>query len=81
LLVNGMLLIAGGAELVNVTPDLYDPAAGTFAATGDMTTAREFHTATLLSSGMVLIAGGNGLVLTASGQDDSGNLASAELYE
>ena len=55
--------------------------ATSFAPTGSMTAAREFHTATLLSSGMVLIAGGNGLVLTASGQDDSGNLASAELYE
>jgi Galactose oxidase, central domain len=44
-----------------------------FASTGNMHSPRAFHTATLLSSGKVLVAGG---------QDASGNpLATAELYD
>jgi hypothetical protein len=50
--------------------ELYNPATGTFTATGTLNTARESHTATLLNNGMVLMAGGyNGI-----------HLASAELY-
>ena len=46
---------------------------GTFTATGDMTTARYWHTATLLADGKVLIAGG---------RTESGAVAaSAKLYD
>ena len=45
---------------------------GVFVPTGSMTAARESHTATLLPSGMVLIAGGAGYHTT---------FASAELYD
>ncbi len=53
--------------------ELYDPATGSWSSTGSLTTARYFHTATLLPSGKVLVAGGfNG---------SSGPLSSAELYD
>jgi hypothetical protein len=77
LLNDGRVLITGGQSqgLYIATAELYDPATGVFTATGDMTTARGGHTATLLSDGQVLIAGGFG--------NGFGNayLNSAELYD
>src|SRR5215475_2968521 len=64
LLPNGKVLIAGGVALGIVpstkwaSAELYDPSAGTFTPTGDMTGPRQWHTATLLPTGQVLIAGG-----------------------
>ena len=46
-------------------------APGRWKVTGDLTTARAEHTATLLPNGKVLVAGGDG----------TGSLASAELYD
>ncbi len=60
---NGQVLVSGGrsnsggGEVV-ATADLFNPATGTFTATGSMTTPRFNHSATLLNNGMVLIAGG-----------------------
>ena len=84
LLPNGEVLLAGG--FVNSVWDyggstssngasLYDSATGEFSGTGNMTAARGDHTATLLASGKVLIAGG-------ANQDPTGTgLASAELFD
>jgi len=55
----------------------YDPKAGTFASAGSMATGREGHTASLLSDGCVLIAGGQSAGNTQAGSP----FASAELYE
>src|SRR5262249_13308944 len=53
--------------------ELYDPGTGTWTATGAMSTARGFHTATLLLNGKVLVAGGQNGILNY--------LSSAELYD
>jgi hypothetical protein len=75
----GKVLIAGGLGQPpagggpNVaTAELYDPATGAFSTTGSLVTPRENHTATLLPSGKVLIAGGNGAGV---------GIASVELYD
>jgi hypothetical protein len=72
LLGNGKVLTAGGWDGGGLSDaELYDPVAGAFATTGRLNTARYGHTATLLPSGKVLVAGGSGYLTT---------LASAELY-
>jgi Galactose oxidase, central domain len=77
LLPSGKVLVAGGLAdrpyhrtYLN-SAELYDPAAGTWAAIDSLGTARFEHTATLLPSGKVLVVGGY----------NSGNLSNAELYD
>jgi hypothetical protein len=78
LLPSGIVLLAGGDSFDAegrplASAELYDPGTGTVSATGSMTAARKYHSATLLPNGMVLIAGG---------EDSSRDpLASAELYD
>ena len=79
LLNNGKVLLAGGKAADSflgpplATAELYDPASGTFTATGSMNTAHVYHTATLLSDGRVLVAGG----LDAN----SNPIATAEIFD
>jgi hypothetical protein len=66
---------------VFASAELYDPSAGTFTATGDMTEARYAHIATLLSDGTVLITGGVNFRNDGGGAFLSEELSSAELYD
>jgi MYXO-CTERM domain-containing protein len=80
---SGEVLVAGGATDTDwdatAAAEVYDPQAGTFTATAHpMTSARRIHTATLLPSGQVLIAGG----FASSDTTDTGSAgSSAELYD
>ena len=82
LLPDGRVLIAGGvSDIVYFTPlassELYDPSTGKFTATGSMTERRGAQTATLLSNGRVLVAGGAGEPIKGQGTF----FASAELFD
>jgi MYXO-CTERM domain-containing protein len=76
LLPSGKVLVTGGLDgtpqqnLLS-SAELYDPASGTWSATNALATARYNHSATLLPSGKVLVAGGYG----------ASYLASSELYD
>jgi hypothetical protein len=92
LLQNGKVLITGGFSFDQsacfdastspplISAELYDPSNGSFAPTGSMTEARGAHTATLLSSGKVLIVGGGN---TGGGRPPfaGDGLATAEVYD
>ena len=77
---DGMVLIAGGfkkgpdghSQMYFHSAELFDPGTESFAHTGDMNVSRAGHTATLLTNGKVLIAGGF---------TDEGMTATAELYD
>jgi hypothetical protein len=77
---SGKVLVAGGFLCTKpgyydaiASAELYDPASGTFTATGSLSAERVYHTAAMLPNGKVLLAGGVGL--------SGGELASAELYD
>jgi hypothetical protein len=59
-LANGEVLVAGGSGGGGPGhfADLYDPNTGEWTNTGNMTVGRATHTATLLTNGLVLVAGG-----------------------
>ena len=86
LLADGRVLIAGGYSGEGRTAtsvaesELFDPSTGTFTPTGSMTTPRDEHTATLLTDGRVLIAGGYSGSY-GNGSDPANALSSAELYD
>ena len=85
LLPDGRVLIVGGDRSFGgatgassqASAELYDPSTQAFTETGAMTTARTYHTATLLPDGRVLIAGGENF--NEKGEQTS--LGSAELYD
>jgi hypothetical protein len=65
-----LAIVVCGATMAAAQP------AGSFAPTGSLITPRQFHTATLLASGKVLLTGG----ISAYGPNAPG-LSSAELYD
>jgi hypothetical protein len=78
LLDDGTVLIVGGSSLTNRTAlntaEIYDPVAGSSTLLlSTLNTARAGHTATLLSNGQVLIAGGY--------NPTTGIISDAELYD
>ena len=90
LLPSGSVLITGGESEATfaggsifsgteASSELYDPATGRFAKTGDMSARRAGHTATLLQDGTVLITGGYFYAGIGSYSQDP-YFASAELY-
>ena len=78
---NGKVLIVGGSsgqypsQTVYRSAELYDPATGKFALTGQMTVGRHKHAAVLLASGKVLVVGGS------DNRDWHGEYSSAEIYD
>ncbi|HEV8252181.1 MAG TPA: kelch repeat-containing protein [Candidatus Limnocylindria bacterium] len=78
LLPDGRVLIAGGTFGSQrffdalATAERYDPVAGTWSTAASMHTDRQYHTATLLPDGTVLVAGGTG---------SAENTATAEVYD
>jgi hypothetical protein len=83
LLPDGRVLVAGGFDIqgamdANVesmgrgTPEVFDPSSGRWSRTGSMAFPRAGHTATLLTDGRLLVAGGDAVT-------DGG--PTAELYD
>ena len=58
LLPNGKVLVAGGSDGNDElsSAELYDPSTATWSATGNITTPRSVHSATVLPDGDVLVA-------------------------
>jgi hypothetical protein len=84
---DGKVLIAGGTRAGGgggaaiASAELYDPTIGTFSPTGSMNTDRAQHTATLLTNGEVLVAGGwNGHAADAA-DDPPWDPLFAELFD
>ncbi len=81
LLPGGKVLVAGGHVFdfggfdSLSSAELYDPATGAWTTTGDLTTSRDAHSATLLTSGLVLAVGGQFENIFGY------SLSSAELYD
>jgi N-acetylneuraminic acid mutarotase len=81
LLANGQVLVAGGCTAydangclaVTTKAEIYNPATGTWQATGALRAARHAMTATRLASGKVLVAGGATAAMDA--------INSSEIYD
>lgn len=87
---DGRVFVAGGmyfhdffAAYALYSAEIYDPTAGTWSSTGEMTGTRLSHTATLMPSGQVLLTGGWQSIFQdhGSGRDiPDGAQSSTEIY-
>jgi hypothetical protein len=77
LVVGGLLVLDGGIQTDLATAELWDPITGSWTATDGLAVARRNHTATVLSDGKVLVAGG--IVDNANGTISL--LATVEIYD
>jgi hypothetical protein len=74
------ILLVGRESVVGAS--LFDSSTASFSATGDMSSSRSRHTATLLPGGKVLVTGGVHIVPVGCGpSSQSTSLASAELFD
>ncbi len=78
-LAGGKILITGGrnggaGSTMLTSADIYNPTTGLFSPTGNLLVARQYHSATLLLNGKVLVAGGMSPTGTAA-------INTAELYQ
>jgi len=93
LLPNGNVLILGGSRIMPPggggapaapvsldSAEVYDPAKGVFQIAGKLLTARASHSATLLPSGMVLVAGGYDLGFDGDADPYIETMFAAELF-
>ncbi len=85
LLQDGKVLVAGGTyddflDAATASTELFDPVRGVWSAGGNLGEARSQHTATLLTDGRVLIAGGY-LKTYPGGYASVVSLNEAELYD
>ncbi|MFE5590312.1 Kelch repeat-containing protein [Streptomyces sp. NPDC056549] len=81
LLTDGRVLLAGGEDGRRVPTDvttLFDPAAGTWSASGALWTGRRLHSTTRLADGRVLVTGGIG---EPPGPVPATALGSCEVYD
>jgi hypothetical protein len=94
LLPNGKVLILGGTQIAppgggGAPPgpvsldsvEIYDPGTGRFQSAGKLVIARDSHSATLLSSGKVLVEGGYTHDFDGDAQPEWYTMFTAELYD
>lgn len=94
LLPNGNVLVLGGTQTmppggggaapapVSIdTAEIYDAANGTFKTAGKLLTARDSHSATLLTNGIVLVAGGYRHGFDGDAQPEWSTIVTAELFD
>jgi hypothetical protein len=70
----GMILIVGGANTGTIgSSELYNPATGTFTSSGSLGTARQYFTATPITSGVLVVGGLNGTARVGTGEQYQGS--------